>query len=738
MVNVKNLYFFKLYQKADRLLFMVVTTLLLVSFALAPWYHTWMEVLTIGVPAWAVCAWLVTAFRGAVVTRCAIGAALMVFATLQIHQSHGMIEAHFAIFVLLAFLLFYRDWVPLAVAAVVIAALHLSFDLLQRAGQPVWVFAATSGFGIVILHAAFVVIETALLVWMSLQLRGEIEAMGGDPTELSTASRELAKGNLSVDIETTGASETSLVCAMEAMRAELKVKIDRETAVSAELKANGERERINGEENSRIRVALDRIGAGAIVVDLEDQIIYANDFAISIFCTHATEFRKVLPRFDAESIVGSSFATFDGVPALRGNVLAGLEGTKTIDVVLGGARLKVTANPVVDVGGKRLGTVMQWLDRTLEVLAEEEVKSTVAAAIEGNLTVRILEEGKEGFFRTLAEGMNLLVGNQAEVLRTISTSATEVGTGAEEISRGNVDLSERTEQQASSLEQTAASMEQMTAAVKNNADNAAQASQLAMAARDQAERGGAVVQSAITAMSEINASSKKIADIIGVIDDIAFQTNLLALNAAVEAARAGEQGRGFAVVASEVRNLASRSAAAAKEIKGLIQESVGKVQEGGKLVDASGQVLREIVAGVKKVTDVVTEIAASSQEQSSGIEQVNKAVMSMDEGTQQNAALVEQATAAAQSLNEQAASLTRLMARFELGVKSTKPSPVAKRPTAMAAAPNRVASGPNAMDRHDSKRSWAKSGKVPTSASRPSATSTIARAAAGASEWSQF
>jgi len=207
-------------------------------------------------------------------------------------------------------------------------------------------------------------------------------------------------------------------------------------------------------------------------------------------------------------------------------------------------------------------------------------------------------------------------------------------------------------------------MEQMTSTVKNNADNAAHASQLAEAAREQAERGGRVVGSAVAAMSEINAASKKIADIIGVIDEIAFQTNLLALNAAVEAARAGEQGRGFAVVASEVRNLASRSAGAAKEIKALIQDSVGKVNEGTRLVDESGKVLAEIVTRVKKVTEVMVEIANSSREQASGIEQVNQAVTSMDTMTQQNAALVEEDTAAAQALSAQAAGLTKLIAHY--------------------------------------------------------------------------
>src|SRR4029077_6425320 len=218
------------------------------------------------------------------------------------------------------------------------------------------------------------------------------------------------------------------------------------------------------------------------------------------------------------------------------------------------------------------------------------------------------------------------------------------------ISKGNLNLSQRTEQQASSLEETASSMEEMTSTVKQTADNAGQANQLAMAARQQAEKGGAVVSLAVSAMGGINAASKKIADIISVIDGIAFQTNLLALNAAVEAARAGEQGRGFAVVATEVRNLAGRSATAAKEIKGLIQDTVSKVDEGSKLVTQSGATLEQIVTAVKKVTDIVTEIAPASNAQSSGIEQVNKAVMQLDELTQQNAALVEQASAASQAM----------------------------------------------------------------------------------------
>ena len=246
---------------------------------------------------------------------------------------------------------------------------------------------------------------------------------------------------------------------------------------------------------------------------------------------------------------------------------------------------------------------------------------------------------------------------------------------AAEIVQGNSDLSHRTQEQASALEETASSMEEITSTVKQNADNAHQANQLAANARTQAEQGGAVVSKAVAAMADINHSSKKIADIISVIDGIAFQTNLLALNAAVEAARAGEQGRGFAVVADEVRKLAQRSAEAAKEIKTLIGDSVAKVEGGTRLVDETGQVLTEIVTAVKKVSDIVAEIAAASQEQSTGIEHVNKAVMQMDEMTQQNAALVEEAAAASEAVDAQAQSLRQLMAFFKVDTQTDETGP---------------------------------------------------------------
>ena len=292
-----------------------------------------------------------------------------------------------------------------------------------------------------------------------------------------------------------------------------------------------------------------------------------------------------------------------------------------------------------------------------------EVGEVLSAVAGGDLTRRI-DSRLPGRFGDLAQDTNRTVEHLTGIVGQIRTGSESINASASEIARGNEDLSRRTEQQAAALEETASSMEELTSTVKQNADNARQASQLAHGAAGVASRGGEVVGQVVETMSGITASSHRIADIIGVIDGIAFQTNILALNAAVEAARAGEQGRGFAVVASEVRTLAQRSANAAKEIKQLITDSVTQVEQGSALVDQAGRTMSEIVESVKRVTDIMADISAASQEQSSGIEQVNQAITQMDEGTQQNAALVEQAFAAAQSMEHQANALVGLVAAF--------------------------------------------------------------------------
>ncbi|MCR8958384.1 methyl-accepting chemotaxis protein [Variovorax sp. S2] len=330
---------------------------------------------------------------------------------------------------------------------------------------------------------------------------------------------------------------------------------------------------------------------------------------------------------------------------------------------------------VVGVGGS------VWLSRSIMQPLGEAIfiAETVAS---GDLS-KEFETERGGDFGRLLRGMGEMEDTLTDVVTRIKASTDSIVVASGQITAGNHDLSSRTEQQASSLEETAASMEELTSTVKQNADNAKQANQLALSASEVAVKGGGVVNQVVDTMASINASSKKIVDIIGVIDGIAFQTNILALNAAVEAARAGEQGRGFAVVASEVRNLAQRSSAAAREIKGLIEDSVSKVDVGSALVGEAGKTMEEIVGSVKRVTDIVGEITAASHEQAQGIEQVNQAVAQMDQVTQQNAALIQEAAAAAQSLQEQAGNLSQVVATFKLDDEDDKPAvapPVLVRP----------------------------------------------------------
>jgi methyl-accepting chemotaxis protein len=422
----------------------VLWLLLLFSLGLAQWNSTWAPALLVGLPAALIPTVLISMAPHRLLTRLMVGAALMVFCALNIHQANGMIEMHFGIFVLLAFLLFYEDWRVIVVAAAVIAVHHVSFNYLQEAGYGTMCL-TKPGLGTILIHAAYVVIEAAALSYLAILMHKET---------LDVAHSQLA----------------------------LQKSFD----------------------TMRVTVEQAQVGIDAITL------------------------------------------------------------------------------------------------------------------------------------------------------------------GSREIASGNADLSSRTESQASSLEETVSTMEELTSTVKQNADNARQANQLVVSASSVAAKGGELVSQVVGTMGSIKESSRKIVDIISVIDGIAFQTNILALNAAVEAARAGEQGRGFAVVATEVRNLAQRSASAAKEIKNLIGDSVEKVEVGGTLVDQAGQTMDLIVTSVKQVADIMSEITAASQEQSESIEQVNQAITEMDAMTQQNAALVEQAAAASHSMQEHAVWLAQIMTDAEL------------------------------------------------------------------------
>lgn len=464
-------------------------------------------------------------------------------------------------------------------------------------------------------------------------------------------------------------------------------------------------------DNLRIRIALDASSSNLRIADDDGMVIYANKGLLTTLRQIEPGMRERQPGFSTDTFVGSNIGAFYADSAAALKTLRELQTTRQVEMEIGGRIFNVVTNPIINDRNQRLGTVGEWIDRTAEINAQRSVAALISQASAGNLEARLDTSVLEGFYKELGTGINSLVetsgmaiGEIADLLskvaagdltQTVSSeyqgtfgrlrddanetvtklrelvgdiqqSAETINTAAKEIAAGNVDLSSRTEEQASSLEETASSMEQLTATVRQNAENAKQANDLAAGAQSVAEKGGEVVGQVVYTMSSIHQASSKIADIIGVIDGIAFQTNILALNAAVEAARAGEQGRGFAVVATEVRNLAKRSADAAKEIKGLISDSVDRVETGNRLVDQAGRTMEEVVGSIKRVAKIVTDISEASREQSAGIEQVSLAVSQMDEVTQQNAALVEEAAAAAESLEEQAIHLAESVAVFKV------------------------------------------------------------------------
>ncbi len=464
------------------------------------------------------------------------------------------------------------------------------------------------------------------------------------------------------------------------------------------------------DQNLRIKIGLDNVSTSVLIADNDRKIIYLNKAASKLLSELEKDIQQQIPNFVTANLVGSSIDDLKNIPN-HNSMLNKLNNNYISTIMLGGHPIAITANPVINDQGQRLGVIAEWKDRTAEVAIEKEVADVVAAIVDGDFSRRISENGKADFILLISQGINQLVttcsDSLSEIVRVLSAlsqgdltqtvdkdysgtfgqlkndanatveslknivqqiqdSTSAISSGTKEIAAGNNDLSHRTEEQAASLEETAASMEQLTSTVKHNANNAKQANKLAVEASDIAGRGVDVVNQVVQTMDEINDASRKISDIISVIDDIAFQTNILALNAAVEAARAGEQGKGFAVVATEVRNLAQRAATAAGEIKNLINNSVSKVTGGTVLVTQAGETMGEIVTSIRGVTSMMSEITLASVEQTQGIEQVNSAVSQMDTVTQQNAALVEQSAAAAEALEEQARNLSVSVLHFKV------------------------------------------------------------------------
>jgi len=549
----------------------------------------------------------------------------------------------------------------------------------------------------IILAGIFAFSVAVAVVLSALISRGIIRQLGGEPGDVSDLARNIATGKLDNVIAIKPGDSGSLLATMKNMQQQL---LERITA-----------DRKEHDEALRIKTALDSISSNVMVADNEHTIIYMNPAVHNMMRLAEADIRKSIPYFDSGKLMGSSIDSFHKKPAHQKELLTHLSSTFRSEITIAGHTFYLVANPINNESGERLGIVVEWKDRTAEVAIEQEVAKVVSAAVSGDFNQRINEGTKEGFFLQLAQGVNELMeissvglnevvrilgalshGNLTEtitsdysgifgqlkndsnftveklkdIVNQIKEASETINTAAKEIASGNNDLSHRTEQQAASLEQTAASMEQLTSTVQQNSENAKHANELAVGASDIAGKGVEVVNEVVTTMEGINEASRKIVDIISVIDGIAFQTNILALNAAVEAARAGEQGRGFAVVAVEVRNLAQRAAAAAGEIKGLIGDSVERVENGSKLVTQAGKTMEEIVSSIRRVTTIMSEISAASVEQTSGIEQVNQAITQMDDVTQQNAALVEQAAAAAESLEDQTQNLALTVAHFKL------------------------------------------------------------------------
>lgn len=540
------------------------------------------------------------------------------------------------------------------------------------------------------------------MAWFALTVIHALrQSLGAEPQELADVATAIAEGRLNEQMKDSVGAYAQLRIMRDTLKRQIQEAQDQLVITT------------------RIQEAIETTTTSLMIADGDFNIVYVNPATYRALEKQESQIKKRVPDFDARALVGKNIDIFHRNPSHQREMLKNLREPYTARLELGEAHFGLTAGTIRSEKDEILGFVVEWRDETGQVLVESEVGALVDAAKAGDLSRRLDTANKSGFFKSLSEGLNTLLqsvdgvtdevsqvmqkvasgdlkgrmdghyqgkfGEIADavnetleklgsVIRQVSDAGEATRASGHEISQGNRQLSERTEKQSSSLEETASALEQLTGNVRNTADNSRQADMLSAQTRDSAMKGGEVVERTVAAIQEISESSEKIAEIIGVIDEIAFQTNLLALNASVEAARAGDQGRGFAVVATEVRNLAQRSANSAREIKDLIQDSVRRVKLGSELAGESGVMLQEIIGNVKKVSDLISDIAAATEEQTSGIEEINKAIAELDDITQQNAALAEETASAAESAMENTELMAEAVGFFNIasGGRSTQ------------------------------------------------------------------
>lgn len=639
--------------RVDRVMMATVAFVFLVTVVVGLIYDGLVFSLAVGIPSVAIPFLIWRSMPGSLLSRLAMASAFVIQIAIHIQVSHGLIEMHFGVFVALAFLLAYRDWRPIVFAAGLVAVHHLACNYLQAAQLDVWIFRNGANFGVVMLHAAYVVFESIILVYLAIHLRLE----GIESATVAFLANRIANGDLStqIDTEQKGGNEGMLL-AIKNMQDSINALVSALDVISQRHAEGFVKEQL---DTSMFPGAFGNIAHE--VNELVQSRIAINRKLIGI----VAEYAKGNFSRDMDVLPGETYTITKTMDSVK---KAFLEVNNEIKMLAAaGAQGDFSKRSNADNFEFMFKEILTNLNNLIETcdVGFNDVLRVAKALAQGDLTQTIAHD-YPGLFGQTKDGINGTVENLKGLIGEIKEASDTISSAAKEIAAGNNDLSFRTEQQAASLEQTAASMEQLTSTVQLNTQNAKQASQLAIGASNIAAKGVKAVNEVVRTMQGINEASSKIVDIISVIDSIAFQTNILALNAAVEASRAGEQGRGFAVVAAEVRNLAQRASAAAGEIKNLIGDSVEKVEDGTKLVAQAGSTMEEIVSAIRSATSIMTGISAASVEQTSGIEQVNKAITQMDEATQQNAALVEEAAAAAESLEQQTLLLTEAVANFKL------------------------------------------------------------------------